>query len=58
MKQKVDLDKEKKGLLELAAEKELILKKKIGTIGNIVHDSVPIHNDEVCSFAVQVGRRV
>lgn len=32
---------------ESAIEKEKLLKKKLGTIGNIVHDSVPIHNDEV-----------
>ncbi len=47
MKQKADLEKEKKNLVELAAEKELTLKKKIGTIGNIVHDSVPVNNNEV-----------
>jgi seryl-tRNA synthetase len=47
MKQKVELEKEKKSLIESAAEKEVTLKKKIGTIGNIVHDSVPVHNDEV-----------
>lgn len=32
---------------ESAVEKELTLKKKIGTIGNIVHESVPTNNDEV-----------
>jgi seryl-tRNA synthetase len=47
MKQKVELEKEKKSLIESAAEKEVTLKKKIGTIGNIVHDSVPVNNDEV-----------
>ncbi len=47
MKQKVELEKEKKSLIESAAEKEVILKKKISTIGNIVHDSVPVNNDEV-----------
>ncbi|KAE9374532.1 seryl-tRNA synthetase [Stipitochalara longipes BDJ] len=46
MKQKVELEKEKKSLIESAAEKEVTLKKKIGTIGNIVHDSVPVNNDE------------
>lgn len=46
MKQKVEYEKEKKGLIDSAAEKELALKKKIGTIGNIVHDSVPVNNDE------------
>lgn len=34
-------------MVESAAEKELTLKKKIGTIGNIVHESVPTNNDEV-----------
>lgn len=47
MAQKVEFEKEKKALIESAAEKELTLKKKLGTIGNIVHDSVPINNDEV-----------
>ena len=47
MKQKVELEKEHKSITESAAEKEVTLKKKIGTIGNIVHDSVPTNNDEV-----------
>ena len=47
MAQKVELEKEKKGLVESAAEKDATLKKKIGTIGNIVHDSVPVNNNEV-----------
>lgn len=47
MKQKTDFEKEKKGLVDSAAEKEVALKKKIGTIGNIVHESVPTNNDEV-----------
>lgn len=54
MKQKVVLEKEKKSLIESAAEKEVTLKKKIGTIGNIVHDSVPVNNDEV--FQTRDGR--
>lgn len=53
MKQKVEFEKEKKALVESAAEKELTLKKKIGTIGNIVHDSVPINNNEVSSSTRQ-----
>ena len=48
MKQKIDFEKEKKALVESAAEKDSILRKKIGTIGNIVHESVPTSNDEVC----------
>ena len=51
LKQKIDLEKEKKTLDESAAVKEVTLKKKIGTIGNIVHDSVPINDNEVCSPA-------
>ncbi|POS85039.1 seryl-tRNA synthetase, partial [Erysiphe pulchra] len=46
MKQKLEFEKEKKELLEAATNKELVLKKKINTIGNIVHESVPVHNDE------------
>lgn len=42
-----DLEKEKKDLLASAAEKEKALKAKIKTIGNIVHKSVPISNNEV-----------
>lgn len=50
MEQKASFEKEKKALIELAAEKEVLLKKKLGTIGNIVHDSVPENNNEVnCS---------
>jgi seryl-tRNA synthetase len=47
MKQKTELEKEKKSFIDSAAEKEVTLKKKIGTIGNIVHHSVPVNNDEV-----------
>ncbi|KAI6250568.1 Serine--tRNA ligase, cytoplasmic [Erysiphe necator] len=46
MKQKLEFEKEKKELLDSAAIKELHLKRKIKTIGNIVHESVPVHNDE------------
>lgn len=45
--QKAELEKQKKVLLETAAEKDTILKKKVGTIGNIVHDSVPVEQNEV-----------
>lgn len=46
LKQKVDLEKEKKSLVESAAEKDALLKAKIKTIGNIVHDSVPVSDNE------------
>ena len=52
LKQKVELEKEKKALIEQAAAKDVALKKKIGTIGNIVHDSVPINDNEVYSTAL------
>jgi seryl-tRNA synthetase len=45
--QKADLEKEKKAYIDSAAEKDIALKKKIGTIGNIVHESVPVNNNEV-----------
>lgn len=44
--QKVELEKEKKTWIEAAAEKDAALKKKIATIGNIVHDTVPISDNE------------
>ncbi|SPQ21694.1 2e637d13-7561-4aa6-af79-da4a248b1033 [Thermothielavioides terrestris] len=46
LKQKADLEKEKKDLLALAAEKEKLLKAKVKTIGNIVHESVPVSDNE------------
>jgi seryl-tRNA synthetase len=51
LQQKIDLEKEKKAWIESAAEKEDALKKKIKTIGNIVHSDVPVNNDEVFSYA-------
>jgi seryl-tRNA synthetase len=47
VKQKADLEKEKKAISDSAAEKDLLLKKKLKTIGNFVHDSVPVENNEV-----------
>lgn len=46
LKQKGDLEKEKKSMLDSALEKEKLLKSKIGSIGNLVHDSVPVSNNE------------
>lgn len=46
MKQKLEYEKQKKELLESSASKELLLKKKISTVGNLVHESVPVHKDE------------
>tara|TARA_R110002060_G_scaffold16888_4_gene23447 strand:- start:76 stop:294 length:219 start_codon:yes stop_codon:yes gene_type:complete len=57
MKQKTDFEKEKKALVDSAAEKELILKKKIGTIGNYVHDSVTVEQNEVISHTIKRSER-
>jgi seryl-tRNA synthetase len=44
--QKAALEKEKKDLIASAVEKEKLLKVKVKTIGNIVHASVPVSNNE------------
>jgi seryl-tRNA synthetase len=44
---KVKLEAEKKDLEALAVEKEKALNAKLGTIGNLVHDTVPMSNNEV-----------
>ncbi|KAH8664328.1 hypothetical protein BX600DRAFT_298647 [Xylariales sp. PMI_506] len=46
LQQRADLDKEKKALLDSAAEKDLVLKAKVKSIGNYVHESVPISDNE------------
>jgi len=45
--QKIELEKEKKTFIDAAAEKDTVLKAKIGTIGNLVHESVPVEQNEV-----------
>lgn len=47
--QKVALENEKKELEAKAVEKETFMTKRLGTIGNIVHESVPISDNEVLS---------
>jgi len=47
MVQKAELEREKKAMVDAAAEKEAALRAKIKTIGNLVHDSVPVSNNEV-----------
>lgn len=47
MQKKVELEKEKKALDDSALEKEIVLQRKLKTIGNYVHDSVPVSNTEV-----------
>ena len=50
LEKKVALEREKKVLEESAAEKGALLQKNVKTIGNYVHDSVPISNNEVIPF--------
>lgn len=43
---KIELEKQKKALAQEATEKEIVLRKTLSTIGNIVHDSVPVSDNE------------
>jgi seryl-tRNA synthetase len=47
MAEKDRLEKEKKDLEELATQKQTALWKKAKSIGNYVHDSVPVSDDEI-----------
>ena len=47
LEQKVELEKEQKRMRELAQEKEKLVDRTLKTIGNYVHDSVPISDNEV-----------
>ena len=49
LKEKIELEKEKKSLVDSAAEKDKLLKAKVKTVGNYVHDSVPVSDNEVCN---------
>ncbi|MCJ1426516.1 Cytosolic seryl-tRNA synthetase [Sticta canariensis] len=46
LQKKVDLEKEKKLVEELVLEKEVALQKRVKIIGNYVHESVPLSNNE------------
>jgi len=46
LEQKVKLEAERKDLEAIAKEKEKQLYAKLGTIGNLVHSSVPVSNNE------------
>lgn len=48
LQEKVVLEKEKKELEANAREQEAELHRKLRTIGNLVHDSVPVSDNEVC----------
>ena len=52
LQKKSDLEKKKKLTEDSATEKDTLLQKKIKTIGNYVHDSVPVSNNEVNHLAV------
>ena len=47
LQQKVNLEKEKKQTEDEATEKEKLRDRKCKTIGNYVHESVPIDDNEV-----------
>lgn len=42
-----------KDVEELATVKEIALQKKLRTIGNYVHDSVPVSNNEVSDLSLR-----
>lgn len=47
MEEKTNLEKEKKTKEDLATEKEKARDRKLKTIGNYVHSSVPVSDNEV-----------
>lgn len=47
MEQKASFEKRKKDAEDVAVQKEAERDKKIRTIGNYVHESVPVSNNEV-----------
>jgi seryl-tRNA synthetase len=47
LEEKAGLESQRKEAEELAVQKETLRDRKIRTIGNYVHDSVPISNNEV-----------
>lgn len=47
MQKKADLEKEKTALESSAAKKDSLLQQRLRTIGNYVHDSVQVSNNEV-----------
>lgn len=55
MEQKTALEKEKKTKEDIATEKENARDRKLKTIGNYVHPSVPVSDNEVCW--VRLSRR-
>ena len=56
MEQKTALEKEKKTKEDIATEKENARDRKLKTIGNYVHPSVPVSDNEVCSLPLSRRR--
>ncbi|CAK7208351.1 Cytosolic seryl-tRNA synthetase [Sporothrix curviconia] len=46
LQQKIAVEKQKKDMLDSAAVKEKAMNKALGSIGNLIHDSVPVDNNE------------
>lgn len=53
LQKKLELEKEKRVVEELVLEKEIALQKRIKIIGNYVHESVPLSNNEVSQTLVR-----
>lgn len=58
LQQKAAMDKEQKELEEAGNAKDAVLQKKLKTIGNYVHDSVPISDNEVGSLLCITSSRI
>lgn len=58
MKQKDDLQQQKKANDDLAVEKFLALQRKAKTVGNYVHDSVPVSDNEVRIYRASARQEV
>ncbi|KAJ9300296.1 hypothetical protein DTO271G3_2413 [Paecilomyces variotii] len=56
LEEKAKLEKEKKDAEDFAVQKELERDRKIKTIGNYVHDSVPISNNEDDNVVVRTWK--
>jgi seryl-tRNA synthetase len=54
LQKKIELEKQKKELLDSAAEKDAALKAKVRTVGNLVDPSVPVSNDEDNNEVIRV----
>lgn len=55
IEQKAKLEQSKKDAEELAVQKEAQRDRKVRTIGNYVHESVPVSNNEVGSLLLSIS---